>query len=131
MLLYHSVQGTDIEDAVKKCELVGTHYKVYSKSWGFAKTLAEGFVNTYSEDLAIKLDISGNQPITQVGVALSVIDQVFDPVLPYLILAKNYAKFSLGTKHSKNVVCVLADMALPDLNVVKIAYHFSRVRREF
>ena len=119
----HSVQGTDIEDAIKKCELVGTPYKIYSKSWGFARTLAEGFVNTYSEDLALKLDTSsGNKPITQDGVAISVENQVFDPSFPYLILAKNDAKFGSGTQSSKNVVCVSADTALPnDLNVVQTA----------
>ena len=120
----HSVQGSDIEDAIKKCELVGSPYKIYSKSWGFARTLAEGFVSTYSEDLALKLDTSsGNQPITQDGVAISVENQVFDPLYPYLILAKNDAKFGSGTQSSKNVVCVSAEIpSLPqDLNIVKTA----------
>ena len=53
---------------------------------------------------------------------ISVENQVFDPLFPYLILAKNDAKFGSGTQSSKNVVCVSADTALPnDLNVVQTA----------
>ena len=58
----HSVQATNIEDVISKCEHVGSPYKVYSKSWDFAKALSEGFVNTYPENLAIKLDAAGGNP---------------------------------------------------------------------
>jgi len=120
----HSVQGADLEDAIKKCELSGTLYKVYSKSWGFARTLTEGFVRTYLESLAIKLDSSGDKPVTSDGITLNVKNQIFDPLYPYLIMDKdNNAKFGSGTATSTNVVCLSSDEGpLPhELNVIKTA----------
>jgi len=84
----HSVQGTNIEDAISKCELVGSPYKVYSKSWDFAKALSEGFVNTYPETLAIKLDATGGKPVTSDQVTIALKNQVFDSAHPYLVLSQ-------------------------------------------
>ena len=119
----HSVQGTNIEDAISKCELVGSPYKVYSKSWDFAKALSEGFVNTYPETLAIKLDATGGKPVTSDQVTIALKNQVFDSAHPYLVLAKNSAKFGSTTLSSSNIACISTDNGpLPDnLRVVKTA----------
>jgi len=118
----HSVQGTNIEDAISKCELVGSPYKVYSKSWDFAKALSEGFVNTYPETLAIKLDATGGKPVTSDQVTIALKNQVFDSAYPYLVLAKNSAKFGSTTLSSSNIACISTDNGpLPDnLRVVKL-----------